>query len=111
MAAGTVSGDPGGSSWRSVSVMVMVVAPVEVDGAVVAVMVMTLVAVAATVAMAVTVAMVVVVVMMVARPALVPLRGGGPGEQHQGGGDQACDAELHGMTLVVRDAARLLATR
>ncbi|KOX59662.1 hypothetical protein ADL19_04270 [Streptomyces purpurogeneiscleroticus] len=83
----------------------MVVAPVEVDGAVVAITVVTLVAVT------VAVAMVTVVMVVVARPALVPLRGSGAGEQHQGGGDQACDAGLHGMTLVVRDAARLLATR
>ena len=78
--------------------MVMVVAPVEVDGAIVAVMVVTLVAVAVTVAM---VMMVIPVVMvMMARPALVPLRGGGAGEQHQGSRNQTCDAKLHGRTLL-----------
>ena len=64
----------------SVPVVVMVVAPIEVDGAVVAITVVTLVAVAVAVAM--TVAMVTVVMVVVARPALVPLRGGGAWEQH-----------------------------
>jgi hypothetical protein len=78
--------------------MVMVVASVEVDRAVIAVIVMPLVAVAAAVAM---VMMVIPVVMvMMARPALVPLRGGGAGEQHQGSRNQTCDAKLHGRTLL-----------
>jgi hypothetical protein len=89
--------------------MVMVVTPVEVDGAVVAVMVMPLVAMAVAVAMVMMVVQMMVVAM--ARTVIVPLRGCGAGEEHEGGGDQACDAELHGMTLVVRDDPRLRGSR
>lgn len=93
----------------SVSVMVMMVTPVEVDGAVVAVMVMPLVAVAVTVALV----MVLVPVMMVAmaRAVLVPLRGGRAGEEHEGGGDQTCDVELHRTTFWLEDARNVDARR
>lgn len=103
--AGTASDGPGGWTRPSVPVMVMVVASVEVDRTVIAVMVMPLVAVA--VAMAMVIMLVPVVMVMMAWPALVPLRGGAAGGQHQGSGNQTCDAKLHGRTCLVRDVPRL----
>jgi membrane protein implicated in regulation of membrane protease activity len=82
--------------------MVMVVATVEVDGTVVAMMVAALVAVAMPVPMAMVAVMVPVMVVM-SGPVLVPLRGRRTGEQHEGGSDQTCNTELHGRTLLVRD--------
>ncbi|WP_170267749.1 hypothetical protein [Methylobacterium oxalidis] len=85
--------------------MVMVMASVEVNGAVVAVMVMPLVAMAVAVAMVMMVVPMMVVAM--ARTVIVPLRGCGAREEHEGGGDQACDAKLHGRTLLGLDVSRL----
>lgn len=82
--------------------MVMVVAAVEVDGTVVAMMVAAFVAVAMPVAVAM-VAVVVPVMVLMSGPVLVPLRGRRTREQHESGSDQTCDAKLHGRTLLVRD--------
>jgi len=64
--------------------MVMVVATVEVDGTVVAMMVAALVAVAMPVPMAM-VAVMVPVMEVMSGPVLVPLCGRRTGEQHEGG--------------------------
>lgn len=87
----------------------MVVASLEMDWTVVTVGAVPLEVV--TVAMAMAAVMVPLVVMMMPGPVLIPLRGSCPGEQHEGSGDQACDAELHGATLVIQDAPRLRGTR
>lgn len=81
------------------------VATLEVDRAVVAVVAVPLEVVA--VAMARVAVVVPVVVIVVLRPVLIPLRGSRAGEKHESGGDQTGDAELHGWTLIVRDAPRL----
>ncbi|SOR30609.1 conserved protein of unknown function [Methylorubrum extorquens] len=77
--------------------MVMVAAPVEVGGAVVAVMVMPLEAMAVAVPVVAMVVPVMVVVM--ARVVPVPLRGGRAGDQHESGGDQTCETCLHRYDL------------
>ena len=92
--------------------MVMVVATPEVDGTAVVVMAMPLVAVAVRVTVAMVVMVVVpMVVMVVPTAVLVPLCGRRAREQHEGGGNQTCDAELHGWTFLVRDVPRLLGWR
>jgi hypothetical protein len=76
--------------------MMMVVAPLEVDGAVVAVVMAALVAMTVAVAM---VMMVVPVVVRVPRTVLVPLRRGGAGNQDEGDNDETCETCLHGRTF------------
>ncbi|WP_162091625.1 hypothetical protein [Methylorubrum extorquens] len=80
----------------------MVVTALEVDGPVVAVVAMPLEVVAVAMTM---VAVVISVVMP--EPVLVPLRRGRPGEQHESGGDQTCDAKLHRMTFRFMEARSL----
>lgn len=90
----------------SVPVMMVVATALEMDQAVVAMMVAAFVTVAMTVA--VIMVMVVAPVMVVmSGPMVVPLRGRSSGQEHEGGSDQTCDSELHRMTFRFEDARSL----
>jgi acyl-CoA reductase-like NAD-dependent aldehyde dehydrogenase len=92
LAAGTLVGRSRTPSSRPSVPVIVMMAPAGVDGAIVTVGI-PLEAVAVAVAMMMVVRMMVVVMM----PALlVPLCGGYAGEQHEDGGRQSCDPELHG---------------
>ncbi len=98
--AGTGTVGPGHLPRSSVPVMVMVVSPVEVNGTVVAVVMMPLVT------MAVTIAMVLVVLpVMVVVPRTMPirLRRGGAGNQDERRDGETRETCLHGDDLPVRE--------
>lgn len=80
----------------------MVVAALKMDWTVVTVVAVPLEVVP--VAMAMVAVTIPLVVMVMPGAVLVPLRGGHPGEQHEGSCDHSCDAELQRRNLLVRDA-------
>lgn len=94
----------------SVPVMMVVATALEIDRAVVAVMVAAFVAVAMTVAV-IMVMVVAPVMVMMSGHVVVPLRGRRSGKEHEGGGDETCDAKLHRMTFRFEDARSLGETR
>ncbi|WP_144762843.1 MULTISPECIES: hypothetical protein [Methylobacterium] len=80
--------------------MVMVVAPVEVNGTVVTVVMVPLVTMAVTVAM---VLVVLPVMVVVPRTMAIPLRRGGAGNQDERRDGETCETCLHGDDLPVRE--------